>query len=240
MNLDIFCCLAPNSAPYAQALHKNLISLQSHKHNLRFWALISDHDVDTSGYPKDWTIIHVRTERVKPIGVSKPSVNHAKLLNQIEHHIPDDSNVTIITDCDMFIFPHNWDEFICRKLWDNGLDCIGTEKHDGSLRMFFIAFPTFVYQTLQPDFMPGIEGNYESVWAVNATKNQWRIVTDTGWRIEQLLIENEKNYEKFELVDGDYYYGVQPFCSHLGGSHKKDFKSAEVKAWYENCKNQIY
>ena len=236
MNLDIFCCLAPNSAPYAQALHKNLVSLQSHKHTLRFWALISRRDVDTSGYPKGWTIIPINTDKVHPVGVSKPSVNHAKLLNQIEHHIPEDSDVTIITDCDMFIFPHNWDDFIVRKTRE--LDCIGTEKHDGSLRMFFIAFPTFVYQTLQPDFMPG-DGDYESKWIHDKALDK-KVVGDTGWELESLLIRNEKRYEKFQLIDGDYYYQDQEFCSHLGGSHKKDFKSAEVKAWYANCKNQIY
>lgn len=235
MNIDVFCCLAQNSAPYAQALHRNLISLQSQKHKIRFFALISHPEADTSGYPKGWAIIPIETSKVHPICVSKPAVNHAKLLNKIEHYIPDDSDVTIITDCDMFMFPHNWDDFIVRKTRE--LDCIGTEKHDGSIRMFFIAFPTFVYQTLQPDWMPGTLDTYDSPWIISGNGN--KIVADTGWKLEDLLIENEKKYEKFTLIDGDYYYGTQLICSHLGGSHKKDFKSAQVRAWYADCKNKI-
>lgn len=239
MNLDIFCCLAPNSAAYAEALYKNMVSLQSRKHTLRFWALISNHDVDTSGYPKGWTIIPINTDKVYPEGISKPSVNHAKLLNQVEHHIPEDSDVTIITDCDMFIFPHNWDDFIYRVTRD--VDCIGTEKHDGSLRMFFIAFPTFIYRTLQPDWMPGVDNNkYESGW-LNREAGR-RIVTDTGWKLEHLLVENDKSYFKLDLTlpSNNYYYHGEAFCSHLGGSHRKDFKSPEVRAWYDTCKQQIY
>ena len=198
--------------------------------------MVAKRDIDTVGLPKHWGIIPVNTDNVPPTGVSKPSVNHAKLLNQIEHHIPEDSDVTIITDCDMFMFAHNWDDFIYRKTRE--LDCIGTEKHDGSLRMFFIAFPTFVYRTLQPDWMPGHDSRYESGW-ITANDNR-QVVADTGWRLEDLLIENEKKYEKFRLIGNVYFYNIYPICSHLSGSHKKDFKSAEVKAWYKNCKNQIY
>ena len=237
MNIDIFTRLAPNSAPYADALQKNLTTLRSWKHNLRFWAMVAKRDIDTVGLPKHWGIIPVNTDNVSPMSVSKPSVNHAKLLNQIEYHISDDSDVTIITDCDMFVFAHNWDDFIYRKTSE--LDCIGTEKHDGSLRMFFIAFPTFVYRTLQPDWMPGIDKRYESGWVMDQIRHE-KTVTDTGWALESLLIRNEKKYHKLSLLDGDYYYFNQEFCSHLGGSHKKDFKSAEVRAWYANCKNQIY
>jgi len=235
MNLDIFTCLANNSAPYAQRLYENLTKLSSRKHTLRFWAMVAHQDIEHIGYPPYWSIINVDTQRLIP-RVSKPSVNHAKLLNQIVHHIPEDSHVTIITDCDMFVFPHNWDDFIYRKTRE--LDCIGTAKHDGSLRMFFIAFPSFVYQTIEPDFMPGIDKTFDSVWTY--TKDGCRVVADTGWKLEDLLIENEKSYEKMELIGNKYLYHDQLFCSHLGGSHKKDFKSQEVKRWYAECKTLIY
>lgn len=241
VTIDIFTTLAPNSAPYAEALCKNLNSLKSGKHTLRFWALIAKRDIDNCGLPKGWSIISINTDKVQPIGVSKPSVNHAKLLNQIEHHIPGDSDVTIITDCDMFVFPHNWDEFIVKRLYfpvGKPLDCIGTEKHDGSLRMFFIAFPTFVYLALQPDFMPG-DGDYVSKLIYDKVLDK-NVVGDTGWQLGQLLVGNEKDFLSLPLVVDKYYYNGQLFCAHLGGSHKKGFKSKEVKAWYENCKNQIY
>lgn len=236
MNLDIFCPLAPNSTPYAEYLYRNLNKLKSGKHALRFWGLISSLDNNTSDHPKGWLTIPVKTDSIHPIGISKPAVNHAKLLNQIEFRIPDDSDVTIITDCDMFIFPHNWDDFIYRSTRE--YDCIGTEKHDGSLRMFFIAFPTFVYKTLQPDWMPGKDDRYECGW--EHRKSGTRIVADTGWKLEDLLIENEKIYYKFNLMDGTYYYYGQAFCAHLGGSHHKEFNSPEVKKWYQTCKQKVY
>lgn len=239
--IDIYTCLAGNSAPYADMLRKNMTSLQSGRHTLRFHAMISANDAETVGIPNGWGIIPVNLKKCYPKNISTPAVNHAKLLNSIEHVIPDDSDMVVISDCDMFVYPHGWDEYLYRETRE--VDCIGTTKHDGSLRMFLIAFPTFVYLTLQPDFLPGVDKTYSCPWIV--TKHYNRVVADTGWMLEELLLENEKKYQKFAyLSDGitgaDYIYKNQLFCSHLGGSHKKDFKSDMVQKWYEECKNEIY
>lgn len=240
MNLDVFTCLANNSAPYAEALLKNLMQTASGANNIRFWALAAKKDAEHIGYPKGWVIIPVNTDKVHPVGVSKPSMNHAKLLNQIEYHIPDDSHVVIITDCDMFVFLRKWDNFLIRKLQE--LDCIGTEKHDGSLRMFFIAFRPDAYTKLAPDYTPGVNNLYESCWTKNISGRM--VVADTGWKLEDMLGLDGLRYEKLAYVDGStcskYFSKGGLFCSHLGGSHRKDFKSKEVKGWYKECNKLIY
>jgi hypothetical protein len=241
MNIDIYTSLALNSSPYAERLRKNLEQLKSGKHKIRYWAMTAQLVSEQRDAPRGWARIIIDTEKIEPTGVLKPSVNHAKLLNQIINHIPEDSNIVIIADCDMFVFPYGWGDFLARKLFDTiltPLDCIGTEKHDGSLRMFFTAFVTFKYRLLDPDFMPGIDEKYESVWTTNNRGN--KVVADTGWRLEDQVRECGLKYDKFKLIGDQYLYKGHLFCAHLGGSHKKDFKSKEVKHWYRVNKTLIY
>ena len=82
--IDIYTCLAGNSAPYADMLRKNMTSLQSGRHTLRFHAMISASDAETVGIPNGWGIIPVNLKKCHPKNISTPAVNHAKLLNSIE------------------------------------------------------------------------------------------------------------------------------------------------------------
>lgn len=246
MNIDIFTYLAKNSAPYAQKLYENLTERSSGKHTLRFWAMVAQSDMDKVGYPKYWSIIPVDTDRIKPIlqpFSDKPSVRHSKLLNCIGNYTPEDSNVTVIVDCDMFFYPKRWDDWSVRMLTEYEHDVIATEKHDGSARMFFMAMGSWLYNMLEPDYTPGVDKRYESEWTQN--KQGQRVVSDTGWKLDDLFHDNEKEVCKLQLIDGDYYHlrqdgSLQLVCSHMGGSHKKSFNSKSVQNWYAECESHKY
>lgn len=243
MHLDIFTCLTHNSVPYAQRLRENLLALQSGLHTLRFWALAAERDADVIGFPEGWRTVFVRTDKMKP-DILQPSINHSKLLNSLINHIPEDSDVVIISDCDMYVVKKWWDVEICNRLFWGEKACIGTPKHDQSLRMFFTAFREDKYRILNPNFRPGQGKSYERGWVT--TKDGRRVVADTGWRLEDELRAKGMRYEVMESqqqlhqpIPYLFLIGGEPFVAHMGGSHKKEFTSESVQNWYIACETLI-
>ena len=254
MNIDCYTCLAPNSAPYADALCENMESLKSGNHNVRYWAMVASSDINPFTLPKHWGIVPVDTSKIEPTqpNLAKlPSVKHSKLLNQIAKlSVGYGSDITVIVDCDMFIFQKNWDEWIFDQLETTNF--IGTPKHDNVLHMYFLAARTEYFKRAQLNFSPG-DGDYQSKWKQikgEASAKRFQIVkgasivTDTGWHISEDICLAGFSFTKLLYVKkfSHLYYDdlMDLFCAHMGGSHKKEFKSAEVQEWYKNCKHLIH
>jgi hypothetical protein len=243
MIIDIFTCLAQNSAPYANKLRENMDALESGNHDLRYHALCSSEDFDEIGLPDDWAIIPIRTDKIMPMSelyAHKPSVRHAKLLNSLTHYIESDCEIVLIMDCDMVILLPNWDEYIVSTL--RTTDIVATPKHDGTPRMFMMAMTVETYRKLNVDWMPGV-GKYDSGWIMSAEK---RMVSDTGWKLYKRIKKLHLSCHLMKLSEDSkgairYLYsdGGKPICAHLGASHKHNFESQEVQRWYSECENII-
>ena len=247
MKINIFTCLAQNSAPYANKLRDNMDNLESGNHDLRYYALCSSEDVDVIEPPNDWSIVPIRTDKIIPTSelyANKPSVRHAKLLNSLTHHIEPDCDIVVIVDCDMYIFQWNWDQYIVNCLEKS--DCVSTPKHDGSPRMFLMAFTYECYRKLNVDWMPGV-GKYDSGWIMTGGV---RLVSDTGWRLTKRINKTRTKCHMMRLKEDPkgairYMYSdmvsghLLPICAHMGASRKHEFDSPEVQNWYSACEMLI-
>lgn len=198
IKITVVTCLAHNSAPYADRLLENLDEFKSGSNEICYFALVSTDDIDHIGLPKYWKIAPVNTLKMRPTdqNATLPSVRHAKLLNSIPKVVPKDTDILVISDCDMFVFAKDWDVELCDAL--RGFACVGTPKHDGSLRMFLTAFDyrDNKYTNLNINWMPGVDKHdFVSRWFI--TDDGRRVVTDTGWRLEGGLINAHIPYTLF-------------------------------------------
>ena len=240
MNIDIFVPVTRNSIPYAEALRRNMNRLQTGRHDLRFHIVSDETDVPIDKIPAEWNVHWVPAHRDVPFlspDKDRPSVKRGKILNRIQKLIPEDCDVLVISDCDMYMLVPAWDQFIVDETINH--DLVITTKHDGSPRMFFMAIRPAQYFILQPDYLPGVgNNNYESGWVTN--KAGRRVVADTGWRLEDDMIEAGMiNPLKLALRGEAKYYvsrgaDLLLVCAHMGGSHKKEFNTLRVQNWYKN------
>lgn len=237
MKVDIYTCLTTNSALYATALYYNLTQKASRRlldqqpiNILRFHAITTEPQIDNEDKLEGWRIV----ERLKISSEVKGGNRHAKALNRIADHIPDDSDMVVVTDCDMIILAEWEERFYEAHRYDN-IQVIGTEKHDHSLRMFFMSvWPANLYKEIGFDYSPDGSGWYnltQSMCDIYKLPLGSKIVKDTGWAISKHIVKSGYRYEKIPIrKDKHSYHG--DFLYHIGGSAKSDFYSESIQRVY--------
>ncbi len=228
MNIDIFTCLTENSLPYANFLYKNLISTYDNSDNLRFHAIADDKFIKSSKY---WKI-----ENIVNNSYTNASANHASMLNIIINYIPDDSDILIITDCDVAILQKNWNTTMKNLL--NTYDVLIAPKFSGASAVFLLTFKTDIYKKVNPNFMPGTKQNGYKVTTA---------MLDTGYLLdEEFSLYNKFYYkyvENYQSNESFFSYGYllneKLFLTHLSGSHKKPFQGSLSQNWIKNIKNYL-
>ena len=234
MIIDIFTSLAANSVPYANLLYHNLRHKASGSNTLRFHAVTTEFHVEDEEDMEGWEIV----ARVYPGKKDRGSRRHSLALNEIINHIPENSDMLIITDCDMVMLAKDWDVQLRESHERREIPFFGTLKHDGSLRMFFLScYPTDRYISLQPDFRPGTPHDRSSrifTITTEAERDTWnlkigkQIVMDTGWTLSEQIHDTfgPKAWMGMHCDEAGHYYGE--FIYHIGGSAKRYYHSGDI------------
>lgn len=235
--IQVFTCLTHNSEGYSEFLKKNLSENAKNKDNIIFNAIIDDKfNGNTS-----WTIVDtVKTPHKLFVGYG--AKNHSTMLNKIINHIDDKSDIIVICDCDVAILKKNWD----LKLLElhKKYDALITPKFSGKSSVYFTSFTKKVFKEIKFDFRPG---NKENDYKVTT------IYEDTGYKIQDQLINKKMFFYTLEGFDGEIYkrkvdnknlhylykIGESNFITHFGGSHKTDFKSKSVKDWISQINTEL-
>ena len=228
MNIDVFTCLSANSVPYANVLLENLRHKSSGYNSIRFYAILTEpnktEDIDKLDPAFNICYIPEMPDN------TKGSERHAAGLNSIVKYIPHDSEMIVVADCDIIMLQDKWDQWF--SIMHKTYTVVGTEKHDHTLRMFFMSiFPAWDYEYMGFDY-----SGSGSEWHTPTDKeckdiykipSGSRIVRDTGWKLSSQIVKAGKKFHKLPVTNDGHEYGV---LYHIGGSHKKYFRSGNI--WF--------
>ena len=223
--IQIFTCLTGNSAPYAEHLKKNLLETARDVKDIVGFSAIAD---DTFKDNTSWSICEV-----VPRKYPNASANHGQMLNRVIKHIHEKTTVVVIADADVAVLQKDWDLIL--RVVETSHKPIITPKFSGAAGVFFLAFPVGPYKLQVPDFMPGTK---ENNFLVETN------MMDTGWRLASTFrgyypIYLEYHDRRSDGSNLEYLYHIpdgMPFVSHMGGSHKTDFKSERTQNWIKAVK----
>lgn len=246
MKIDFFTCLYMNSANYADNLYDNLQKVTSKTSDISFFALFKQGNVDV--LTKKWKNIPVD---FKYVGENlSGGETHSQLLNKIYPYLTNNSDYTVICDCDVMVVMKYWDILIDNIFKDNkNVVAVSTPKPCKVFSVFFTVFKTDFLKNAKVDFRNGRGKLFKSAW--HFIKNDYeamvyklnindKIVIDTGNRIPFDIIRCGKDYILAEIKDNTkYFINNKYYVSHLGGSRHKDFNDKETQRWIKECNEYI-
>lgn len=259
MTIDCILVLGPNGAEYAQRLRRNLLSLASGRHTIRWRCIL----VEGGSAPDGFETVG----QPVPFAVNA-SVTHAHGLNQIADIAEGDA--VLFSDADVAVTYPDWDAVMLRRMTGR-VAAFGTShfEHLGCYRNFpcpiFMMMRTRVLKTVRPDFMPGVSSSGEIIdqvvndpqlaawWGVpvghtlhQETSVQFPIAMQrAGYegvslplvlhRDDHSAMGDEKSRVRLAGGKGlrmsEYHLDGKMFCTHLLGSRDEDPDGKKAADW---------